>query len=79
MADFSYFLSGRAVKGATLGAAISAVVSAVLGSNVGRAPGAGATAGAVSGALDADAPDGVFQNYMDRCLSDMGYEVIGWQ
>ena len=70
-------------KGATLGAAISAVVSAILGGNVGRAAGAGAaggaTAGAVSGAFDADEPEGVFKNYVNRCLSEMGYEVIGWQ
>jgi len=76
-------VGGRAVRGATLGAAISAVVSAVLGGNVGRAAGAGAaggaTAGAVSGAFDADEPDGVFKNYVDRCLREMGYEVIGWQ
>ncbi len=74
---------GKAVRGATLGAAISAAVSAVLGGNVGRAAGAGAaggaTAGAVSGAIDADEPDGVFKNYVDRCLKEMGYDVIGWQ
>ena len=92
MAGFSHFLrgekndtgktvGGRAVKGATLGATISAVVAAILGGNVGRAAGAagGATAGAVSGAFDADDPEGVFQNYVNRCLGEIGYEVIGWQ
>ena len=81
--DTGQTVGGKAVKGATFGAAISAVVSAVLGGNVGRAAGAGAaggaTAGAVSGALDADEPNGVFQNYVDRCLREMGYQVIGWQ
>lgn len=81
--DAGKTVGGRAVKGATLGAAISAVVSAVLGGNVGRAAGAGAaggaTAGAVSGAFDADDPDVVFKNYVDRCLRQMGYNVIGWQ
>ena len=81
--DAGQTVGGRAVKGATLGAAISAVVSAVLGGNVGRAAGAGAaggaTAGAVSGAFDADEPDAVFRNYVNRCLWEKGYEVIGWQ
>ncbi len=76
-------IGGRAVAGATLGAAISAVVSAVLGGNVGRAAGAGAaggaTAGAVSGALDSDEPATVYKNYVERCLREMGYDVIGWQ
>ena len=76
-------VGGKAVKGAAVGAATSAVVSAVLGGNVGRAAGAGAaggaTAGAVSGAFDADEPDPVFKNYVDRCLREKGYEVIGWQ
>ena len=81
--DTGKSVGGRAVKGATFGAAISAVVSAILGGNVGRAAGAGAaggaTAGAVSGAFDANEPEGVFQNYVNRCLGEMGYEVIGWQ
>jgi outer membrane lipoprotein SlyB len=81
--DTGKTVGGKAAKGATLGAAVSAVVSAVLGGNVGRAAGAGAaggaTAGAVSGTLDADEPNEVFQNYVDRCLREMGYEVIGWQ
>lgn len=78
MADISRF-----IKGAAVGAATSAVVTAVLGGNVGRAAGAGAaggaTLGAVSGAFDADEPDPVFKNYVDRCLREKGYELIGWQ
>jgi len=76
-------VGGRAVKGAAVGAATSAAVSAVLGGNVGRAAGAGAaggaTAGAVSGAFDARDPDAVYKNYVNRCLREKGYEVIGWQ
>ena len=76
-------VGGRAVKGAAVGAATSAVVSAVLGGNVGRAAGAGAaggaTAGAVSGAFDASDPDAVFKNFVNRCLQEKGYDVIGWQ
>ena len=76
-------VGGRAVKGAAVGAATSAAVSAVLGGNVGRAAGAGAaggaTAGAVSGAFDARDPDAVYKNYVNRCLREKGYDVIGWQ
>lgn len=81
--DAAKGVAGKAVKGAAIGAAVSVVVSAVLGGNVGRAAGAGAaggaTAGAVSGAFDADEPDAVFKNYVERCLREKGYEVIGWQ
>ena len=76
-------VGGRAVKGAAVGATTSAVVAAVLAKDVGRAVGAGAaggaTAGAVSGAVDANDPDQVFKNYVNRCLREKGYDVIGWQ
>lgn len=76
-------VGGQAVKGAAVGAAVSAVVSALLGGNVGRAIGAGAaggaTAGAISGGFDAQDPDAVFKNYVNRCLQKKGYEVVGWQ
>ena len=76
-------VGGRTAKGAVLGAAISAVVSAVLGGDLGRAAGAGAaggaTAGAVSGGFDAQNPDVLFKNYVNRCLQKKGYEVVGWQ
>jgi hypothetical protein len=65
-----------------VGAATSAVVAAVLSRDVGRAAGAGAaggaTAGAVSGTFDANDPDQIFKNYVNRCLREKGYDVIGW-
>lgn len=76
-------VGGRTAKGAAIGAATSAVVSAVLGGNVGRAVGAGAaggaTAGAVGGAVDASDPDQLYKNYVERCLQEKGYDVIGWK
>lgn len=81
--DAAGVVGGQAAKGAAVGAATSAVVSAVLGGSVGRAAGAGAaggaTAGAVSGAFDAADPDPVFKNFVERCLRDKGYDVIGWR
>lgn len=73
----------RALTGAAIGAATSAAVSAVLGGNVGRAAGAGAAGGAaagtISGAAESGNPGTVYKNYVNRCLQDRGYDVIGWQ
>lgn len=73
---------GTAVGGAA-GAAIGAVGGAVSGrgAGAGAAVGAatGATAGAVHGAAKQTAPSPVYKRYVDRCLRERGYEVIGWQ
>ena len=39
----------------------------------------GATAGAVHGAVKSSGPSSVYKNFVDRCLREKGYEVIGWQ
>jgi hypothetical protein len=71
-----------AVAGAG-GAAVGAVAGAVSGRGVGTgaAIGAatGATAGAVHGAAKQSGPSPVYKNFVDRCLREKGYEVIGWQ
>ncbi len=73
---------GAAVGGAA-GAAIGAVGGAVSGrgAGTGAAVGAatGATAGAVHGAAKQTEPSPVYKRYVDRCLGERGYEVIGWQ
>jgi len=73
---------GAAVGGAA-GAAIGAVGGAVSGrgAGTGAAVGAatGATAGAVHGAVKQTAPSPVYKQYVDRCLRERGYDVIGWQ
>lgn len=65
------------------GAAVGAVAGAVSGGGAGRgaAIGAasGATAGAVHGAVRSSGPSSVYKNFVDRCLREKGYEVIGWQ
>jgi hypothetical protein len=65
------------------GAAVGAVAGAVTGrgAGAGAAIGAatGATAGAVHGAAKQAGPSPVYRSYVDRCLRDKGYEVIGWQ
>ena len=73
---------GAAVGGAA-GAAIGAVGGAVSGrgAGIGAAIGAatGATAGAAHGAVKQTEPSPVYKRYVDRCLGERGYEVIGWQ
>ena len=65
------------------GAAIGAVAGAVSGGGAGRgaAIGAatGATAGAVHGTVKSAGPSPIYKGFVDRCLRERGYEVIGWQ
>ncbi|MGY8814205.1 MAG: glycine zipper family protein [Gammaproteobacteria bacterium] len=72
----------RTIEGGVIGGATGAVVGAVFGS-----PGQGAASGAAGGAtgrltrslFDSDKPDVVFQKFVDRCLYDKGYEMVGWK
>ncbi len=73
---------GTAV-GAAGGAAVGAVAGAVSGrgAGMGAAVGAatGATAGAVHGAAKQTEPSPVYKQYVNRCLKERGYDVLGWQ
>ncbi|WP_141699238.1 hypothetical protein [Candidatus Thiosymbion oneisti] len=40
---------------------------------------AGGAAGLVRGALRAGKPSQTFRGFVNRCLSERGYDVIGWQ
>jgi hypothetical protein len=65
------------------GAAVGAVAGAVSGGGAGRgaAIGAatGATAGAVHGVVKSAGPSPIYKNFVDHCLRDKGYQVVGWQ
>lgn len=65
------------------GAAVGAVAGAVGGGGAGRgaAIGAatGATAGVVHGMVRGAEPSPIYKNFVDRCLRERGYKVIGWQ
>jgi hypothetical protein len=39
----------------------------------------GATAGAVYGAAKDVGPTNVYKGFVNRCLRERGYEVVGWQ
>lgn len=69
-------------KGAGGGAAIGAAMGAVgglftgnFGSGLVRGGAIGAAAGGTAGALS---PDQVKHNYVNQCLAEKGYQVIGW-
>lgn len=76
-------------RGAGIGAATGAVVSALGalitgsgGEGAVRAGAAGAavggSAGAVQGAFHNDRPNSIYRKYVQRCLVERGFEVIGW-
>ena len=68
--------------GAVAGAVVGGAVGAVTG-DFGRGVAAGAAGGGASGFLAglfrASEPSPVHKGFVDRCLREKGYEVIGWQ
>ena len=72
-----------AAGGALVGAASAAAWTLVKGGNVGENAAAGAAtggaAGGVRGALRGDQSNKTYQAFVKKCLSEFGYEVIGWK
>jgi outer membrane lipoprotein SlyB len=71
------------VAGGAIGAATGAVGGAIWG-NVGRGAATGAAVGATSGLLGsifrrAPGEDPVERRFVERCLAERGYDVIGWR
>jgi len=62
--------------GAGAGAAGGAVAGAISGSAAGAA--AGATIGLIRSLIRGNEPNYTFQNFVDSCLRDRGYESSGW-
>ena len=77
--------AGRsALQGAAVGGVAAAVGALVYGQGPERALRSGAagaavggSAGAVSGAMQAK-PNATYRHYVQRCLQDRGFDVIGW-
>jgi hypothetical protein len=70
------------VGGAAAGAALGAIGGAIAGSpGTGAAAGAavGATAGAGKTAYDTSKPQETYKGWVEACLRERGYEVIGWK
>jgi hypothetical protein len=72
-----------AAQGAAVGAAVGGVGSAIRGHNVGGGLLAGAAiggaAGGVRGAFKAGDVSPLHRNFVQRCLHERGYDVIGWK
>jgi hypothetical protein len=79
--------SGRAARpaaeGAAVGAAVGGVGTAIRGGSVGGGALAGAAiggaAGGVRGAFRANEVSPLHRNFVQRCLHERGYDVIGWK
>jgi hypothetical protein len=74
----------RTGQGAAVGGVAAAVGALVTGRGIEGVIRSGATgaavggsAGALSGALS-ERPSSTYRNYVQRCLADKGFEVIGW-
>jgi outer membrane lipoprotein SlyB len=74
----------RAGQGAAVGGVAAAVGALITGRGVEGAVRAGATgavvggaAGGVAGAVQ-ERPSATYRNYVQRCLGDKGFQVIGW-
>jgi hypothetical protein len=78
--------AGDVAKDTAAGGAVGGATGAVTGAITG-APGTGAAAGAAGGAVlgffkgifGVREPDPVFVNFVNQCLSDRGYQPIGWR
>lgn len=68
--------------GAAVGAATGAAVGAVTG-DIGRGAASGAAgvgaSGLIFGLFKARDPDPLFRQYIEKCLGDKGYVIIGWE
>ena len=68
--------------GAIIGGATGGAVGAVFG-DAGRGAAAGAAGGATRGLLRGllgwRQPSATFKRYVERCLAEKGYEVVGWE
>ena len=72
----------KTAEGAVIGGATGGAVGAVLG-HLGKGAATGAAGGAAGGLtrslFRSDKQDHVFQNFVDRCLRDKGYDPVGWR
>ncbi|HEB96327.1 MAG TPA: hypothetical protein ENI96_07840 [Sedimenticola thiotaurini] len=72
----------KAVGGAAIGGVSAGAWGLVRGDAGERALAgalAGAAGGGVAGALDSTRLNPTFKRFVERCLRDRGYEVIGWE
>ena len=71
----------RTVRGGAIGAATGAVGGAISGSagqgaKIGAAT--GATASLIHGLFRESKPNSTYRRFVERCMSDRGYDIAGW-
>lgn len=71
--------AGAAVGGAAAGAWGLVRDESDVGNRALAGAAAGAAAALVRGSLRAGEPSATYKGYVNRCLTERGYEVIGWQ
>jgi hypothetical protein len=73
----------QAAGGAAVGGASAGAWGLVRGNDAGEralaGAAAGAAAGTVRGGMNSSETSPVYKNFVQKCLRDRGYEVIGWQ
>ncbi|MGD2055582.1 MAG: cell envelope biogenesis protein OmpA [Gammaproteobacteria bacterium] len=76
-------VAGKAAGGAATGGAAAGAWGLVRGGGAGEralaGAAAGAAAGSVRGMMQSSETSPVFKNFVQKCLRDRGYQVIGWQ
>ena len=76
-------VAGQATGGAAIGGASAGAWGLVRGNDAGgralAGAAAGAAAGTVRGAMKSSETSPVYKNFVQRCLRERGYDVIGWQ
>lgn len=75
-------VAGKAAGGAAVGGAAGGAYGLISGNAVERGlagAAAGAAAGSVRGMMQSSETSPIFKNFVQRCLRERGYEVIGWQ
>ena len=75
-------VAGGGAAGAVIGGAAGAGAGAVRGSighDAGVGAAAGAAAGVARGAIQSGEPGSVYKGFVQRCLREKGYDVIGWK
>jgi len=80
-ADKSSQVANKTATGAAVGGASAGAWGLVRGDAAERAlagAAAGAAGGLVSGGIQASQPGTVFKRFVERCMADRGYDVIGW-
>ena len=74
--------AGEGAATAGVASAVGALITGRGGEGVVRAGAVGAavggSAGAVSGAFHSDRPNSTYRSFVQRCLSERGFDVIGW-